>query len=299
MRTKRVGWRLLALLWVWAALMFLVVDLFLDAPGLDRVRPRAPIYRAMRMTAHEMVGETYREEQPATLPKRGGVGAPARAGPDPAIVLERLRHERAAPWASTLLDLRDHVPPELAGAYGEAAAAAAAELAAPDGAASDEARALASAALEAQAQGLLLPMPDWHSARVTVERIAWAFPEWERTFEAEISGIRCALGRELGAPRSEDALAEAVQLAAVAGDECLAGACLRLLPREPTRPRTREDALVQEHAARAVARWGTEQDRVALDVWLGQALAREDDGAHRRALLRNLEDLRSGRDRRP
>jgi len=53
----RVGLRLLILLWMWAGCVFLVVDLFLNAPGLDGIRPRSPLYRGMRMAAHEMVGE--------------------------------------------------------------------------------------------------------------------------------------------------------------------------------------------------------------------------------------------------
>jgi hypothetical protein len=53
---------LLVLLWFWAATMFLVVDLFLNVPAFDRVRPRGPLYRAARAVAHEMVGEPISEE---------------------------------------------------------------------------------------------------------------------------------------------------------------------------------------------------------------------------------------------
>jgi hypothetical protein len=53
---------LLVLLWFWAATMFLVVDLFLNVPAFDRARPRAPLYRAARIVAHEMVGEPIVEE---------------------------------------------------------------------------------------------------------------------------------------------------------------------------------------------------------------------------------------------
>jgi hypothetical protein len=290
MRTKRVGWRLLALLWIWAATVFLVVDLFLDAPGLDPVRPRAPVYRAMRMTAHEMVGEPYRDDaQTLAIAKKGGRGGP-EAEPGPAAVLERLRFDRPAAWAPELAGLRGHVPPELMGKYAEAAAAAAAELATSGEVVPDEAKALAAAAIEAQAQSLLLPAPDWRSARVTIERIAWVLPDWEKAFDAELSAVRYAVAHGLAAGPD----AEAVELAAVVGDQPIAGACLRLLPRDAARPRTRDEALVQEHAARAVARWGTDQDRIALAAWLERALAEETDAARRRTLARRIEDARVG-----
>ncbi len=296
MRTKRIRGRLLVLLWIWAATVFLVVDLFLDAPGLDRVRPRAGIYRAMRMTAHDMVGEPYREEaEPLAATNKGGRGGTEAArGPDAASILERLRFERPAAWAPELAGLRGRVPPELLGEYAEAAATAAAEMATSGEVVSDEARALAAAAIEAEAQCLLLAAPDWRSARVTIERIAWVLPDWEKAFAAELSAVRYAVAQGLAAPQSAADLAEAVQLAAVAGDEHLAGACLRLLPRDPVRPRTREDALVREHATSAVARWGTDQDRIALAAWLERALSEESDASRRRELARRVEDLRLG-----
>jgi hypothetical protein len=64
---RRVGWRLLILLWVWAALVFVVVDLFRNVPAFDRIRPRAKLYEGMRYAAHEMVGEPYQEEDKALL----------------------------------------------------------------------------------------------------------------------------------------------------------------------------------------------------------------------------------------
>jgi len=146
--------------------------------------------------------------------------------------------------------------------------------------------------MEAVAQGLELPAPDWRSARVAIERIAWAFPEWEKTLEADLSSVRYAVVRGLASPQSPEALAEAVQLASVVGNAQLARACLRLLPREASRPRLYEDAIVREHAVRTVARWGTDQDRVALEVWLERALCQEGDASHRLALERQIEDLR-------
>jgi hypothetical protein len=53
----RVRWQLLVLLWVWAGCVGLVLDLFLNVDEFDGVRPRAPLYRAMRVVAHEMIGE--------------------------------------------------------------------------------------------------------------------------------------------------------------------------------------------------------------------------------------------------
>ena len=43
--------RLLVLLWVWALLVFTVVDLFWNVREFDTVRPRAPLYRGMRIAA--------------------------------------------------------------------------------------------------------------------------------------------------------------------------------------------------------------------------------------------------------
>lgn len=59
-RKRKVRPVLLVLLWAWAMLMFIVVDLFLNVPEFDRVRPDAMLYRGMRMAAHEMVGERYK-----------------------------------------------------------------------------------------------------------------------------------------------------------------------------------------------------------------------------------------------
>jgi len=54
---RRIRPLLLALLWIWAACIFVVIDLFLDVPEFDRMRPRSALYRGMRDAAHEMVGE--------------------------------------------------------------------------------------------------------------------------------------------------------------------------------------------------------------------------------------------------
>ncbi|HEX5135553.1 MAG TPA: hypothetical protein VFY93_01145 [Planctomycetota bacterium] len=287
MRGRRVGWRLLILLWIWALLVFTVVDLFRDVPQFDRVRPRAPLYHAMRAVAHDIVGEPW----PGT-PAAGPLATPPRveapSGGDAALVLERLRDEPVAAWGAMLIEIRGRVPPEHLGAYGAAAAAAAAE--APAG----EADALVLAALEAQAQALLLPSPDWRSARTTVERLAFV-PGYPARFADALSTLRGAIPRGLGSQAPPDSLGEAVQLASLCGDESVARACLHLLPHEPRRPRTREEALVQEHAARAVVRWGNEQDRIAVRVWLERALASEQDPERQRSISRQLEDAAAPR----
>ncbi len=63
-RPPRARTTLLVLLWIWAFCVFLTLDLFLNVPEFDRVRPRAPLYRSMRCVAHEMVGERYEEDDP-------------------------------------------------------------------------------------------------------------------------------------------------------------------------------------------------------------------------------------------
>jgi len=57
--TRRARPLLLGLLWVWALLMFLMVDLFKNVSEFDGFRPRSETYRAMRFTAHEMIGEAW------------------------------------------------------------------------------------------------------------------------------------------------------------------------------------------------------------------------------------------------
>ena len=56
---QRIRGRLLVLLWIWALLVFAIVDLFWNVREFDRIRPRSTLYRAARYVAHELVGETY------------------------------------------------------------------------------------------------------------------------------------------------------------------------------------------------------------------------------------------------
>ena len=79
---KRIRATLLALLWVWAICIFLVLDLFLNVAEFDRVRPRAESYRAMRFVAHQMVGEPYREDD------EFAAAAASEAAPRPVVTQE-------------------------------------------------------------------------------------------------------------------------------------------------------------------------------------------------------------------
>jgi len=56
---RRIRGRLLVLLWIWALLMFAVVDLFWNVQEFDGIRPRSTLYRATRYAAHDLVGEPY------------------------------------------------------------------------------------------------------------------------------------------------------------------------------------------------------------------------------------------------
>jgi len=58
----RIRTRLLVLLWIWAACVFTTLDLFRNAPALDRFRPDARWYRAARFAAHRMVDEPWLEQ---------------------------------------------------------------------------------------------------------------------------------------------------------------------------------------------------------------------------------------------
>lgn len=82
--SRRIRPRLLILLWIWSACMFTVVDLFLTVDEFDGVRPRAPLYRGMRIAAHKMVGEPYYDfaEDAAPMPRAPGQPDVAPGDPD-------------------------------------------------------------------------------------------------------------------------------------------------------------------------------------------------------------------------
>lgn len=99
---RRIRPVLLVLLWVWAILVFVVVDLFRNVPAFDRIRPEARLYEGMRKAAHRMVGEPYRgplrvARDPATTAANadGGGADPERARREPPgerSVYRALRH---------------------------------------------------------------------------------------------------------------------------------------------------------------------------------------------------------------
>lgn len=211
---------LLVLLLVWALTVFVTVDLFLNVPEFDKVRPRAALYRGMRIAGHEMVGEPYWEDyslpetrreapshrQAPTPTTRGGdegslgpeellrsIGS--RGSADVRAFLRQLQNQPDPVLANALLDARFEIPEHLLGDYGLAAASMVAVLCAGsegtiDGDSPEEVLAgskgdLALAALDAQARRLDMAPPepepsDWYSARVVLERIAWVAPGFER-----------------------------------------------------------------------------------------------------------------------
>jgi hypothetical protein len=76
---RRVRPLLLVLLWIWVGCIALVLDLFLNVGEFDAVRPRAPLYRAMREVAHEMVGERILDRDAgAVVPRPAREDAAAR-----------------------------------------------------------------------------------------------------------------------------------------------------------------------------------------------------------------------------
>ncbi|MCZ6571976.1 MAG: hypothetical protein O7C98_02290 [Planctomycetota bacterium] len=104
----RVRGTLLVLVCLWALCNFMVIDLFLNVPEFDGIRPRAPFYRAMRYTGHEMVGEPYQEGDFA-------VADVPNAPPDTRDVLEhelaRLTEQRHRMDASNWARLRQVAAP--------------------------------------------------------------------------------------------------------------------------------------------------------------------------------------------
>lgn len=62
-KARRVRPLLLILLWIWVLCMVVVLDLFLNVDELDGFRPRAKLYRGMRVAAHEMVGEPIEDAE--------------------------------------------------------------------------------------------------------------------------------------------------------------------------------------------------------------------------------------------
>lgn len=87
--SRRVRWTLLVLLWIWAACVFTVLDLFKNVEEFDRIRPDSRIYEGMRVAAHRMIGEPIQ----VAVPAPPAVGIPlardlerARATDDPGVL---------------------------------------------------------------------------------------------------------------------------------------------------------------------------------------------------------------------
>lgn len=59
---RRVRPLLLILLWIWAITVAIVLDMFWNVEEFDRIRPRASLYRGMRVAAHKMVGVPVEDE---------------------------------------------------------------------------------------------------------------------------------------------------------------------------------------------------------------------------------------------
>ncbi len=104
----RVRKTLLVLLWIWAACIFLTLDLFVNVSQFDAVRPQARIYRGMRAAAHKMIGEPYLENDFA-------VASRPSASPDMRKILEdelaRLTQHRHRMDAANWTRLRQLVAP--------------------------------------------------------------------------------------------------------------------------------------------------------------------------------------------
>ncbi len=88
----RVRGTLLVLVCLWALCNFMVIDLFLNVPEFDGIRPRAQLYRAMRYAGHEMVGEPYYDDH--------------FRGADGAVRLVAVKHDPARRLADELAAVR-------------------------------------------------------------------------------------------------------------------------------------------------------------------------------------------------
>jgi len=60
-KTRRVRPLLLVLLWIWVIAVAVVVDMFWNVDEFDGIRPRAKLYRGMRIAGHSMVGVPVKE----------------------------------------------------------------------------------------------------------------------------------------------------------------------------------------------------------------------------------------------
>ncbi len=95
-KPRRIRPVLLVLLWVWAACIFVVVDLFRNVSEFDDVRPRSKLYEGMREAAHELSGERY--DRPAEFETAVAV---RRVSRDEAHFCDLLARCIAAPDSAT------------------------------------------------------------------------------------------------------------------------------------------------------------------------------------------------------
>ena len=65
---SRLRWTTLVLLWVWAITIFTVVDLFLNVSEFDAIRPRANLYRGMRIPTTTTTSPTPAEPSGSSRP---------------------------------------------------------------------------------------------------------------------------------------------------------------------------------------------------------------------------------------
>ncbi|MHC5011611.1 MAG: hypothetical protein ACYTG6_11790 [Planctomycetota bacterium] len=290
MKAPRVRFRLLLLLWAWAGCVFLTLDLFLNVEEFDAVRPRATLYRGMRVAAHRMVGERCDgafDESPARTRR-----APRRSSAVP----------EAEPEDVSGVILAGTDSGAALAEYGMAAADRAARLHAEEPA---RARELALAALDAQAKQLArdparLRAGAWRAARITLERIAWAMPgvAGEPEYTARLRGVRDAVAERLavsGSVTATDADVEALGVAAHVADERTADLCVRWLRAVPFPERTREEHLACHAALRVVARTGNVHHRKEVEALLAQAMKEARDPARQR-LLHDYQALLRRRD---
>jgi len=116
----RVRWTLLVLLWVWAVLVFVTIDLFLNVKEFDGIRPRAGLYCGMRTAAHKMIGEPTLDSNFVDSPALVRARARARAGDALAHVspgrrrLEELKREgRNGSFGSLCAALKEEGDPRM------------------------------------------------------------------------------------------------------------------------------------------------------------------------------------------
>jgi len=263
MRAKRrVGLRLLVLLWIWAICVFACLDLFLNVPELDGVRPRTPLYRGMRVAAHKLVGEPLAgDDSAAVLLRRPRTARRDQTGDwMPPALREALSAAgySSVESASALLALRGDVPEPLIAEYAVALARRATGT--PPGPRAK----LARAALLSLCAG----EPDWSAAAEvlhTLSRCLRGFQDDAR-FALPVARLRQALLDDL---ENERALASAL----VIGTPAIAARALDLLDHLPLD----EDPPRWLHAARMILRHGNEHQRAALSEWVIRSRERAQD----------------------